>query len=90
MPHCRDIDASFVVEYRVDHTIVADADTPEILFSGQLARTVWTRVRCKQFYLRKDTANDRRIENLKLMPGRASKGDPVFSHVTCLDGEDDL
>jgi hypothetical protein len=24
------------------------------------------------------------------MPGRASKGDPVFSHVTCLDGEDDL
>jgi hypothetical protein len=22
------------------------------------------------------------------VPGRASKGDPVFSHVTCLDGAD--
>jgi hypothetical protein len=24
------------------------------------------------------------------VPSRASKGDPVFSHVTCLDGEDGL
>jgi hypothetical protein len=24
------------------------------------------------------------------VPGRASKGDPVFSHVTCLDGADGL
>jgi hypothetical protein len=49
---------------------------------------VWTWVRCKRFYLGKDTANDRRIEDLKLVPGRASKGDPVFSYVTCLDGAD--
>ncbi len=90
MPHCRNVDASFVVEDRVDHTIVADADTPEILCSGQLAGTVWTRVRCKRFYLGKDTANDRRIKDLKLMSGRASKGDPVFSHVTYLDGADGL
>ena len=90
MSHCSDVDASFVVEDRVDHTIVADANTPEILCSGQLAGTVWTWVRCKRFYLGKDTANDRRIEDLKLVPGRASKGDPVFSHVTCLDGADGL
>lgn len=90
MPHCRDVDASFVVENRVDHTIVADADTPEIFRSGQLAGTVWTRVGCKRFYLGKDAANDRRIEDLKLVPGRASKGDPVFSHVTCLGGADGL
>ena len=64
MPHRRDVNASFVVEYRVDHTIVSDADTPEILCSGQLAETVWTWVRCKRFYLGKDTADDRRIKNL--------------------------
>lgn len=85
-----DVYPLFVAEDRVDHTIVADADTPEILFSGQLAGTVWTWVCCKGFYLGKDTANDQRIEDLKLVPSRASKGDPVFSHVTCLDGEDGL
>jgi len=73
MPHCSDVDMFFVVEDRVDYTIVADADTPEILCSGQLSGTVWTRVRCKRFYLGKDTANDRSIKGLKLVPAERAK-----------------
>ena len=90
MPKGHDEDDQHIMLDVVDDPVIADADTPEILCSGQLAGTMWTRVRCKRFYLRKDTANNRRIEDLKLVPGRASKGDPVFSHVTCLGGEDGL
>jgi hypothetical protein len=63
-----DVYSLFAVENRINYSIVANADAPQVLFASQLAGTMWTWACGKGFYLGKDAANDRRVENLKLVP----------------------
>jgi hypothetical protein len=64
--------------------MIADADTPEILFSSQLAGTVRTWVCGKGFDFWQDTANDRRIEDLKFVSSGTSEGDGLSLHARFL------
>lgn len=43
------VDPSFFIENRINDSIVADADAPQVLLATQFPRTMWPYVHCEGF-----------------------------------------
>jgi hypothetical protein len=64
----RNIDPLLFIENCIDDPVVTDANAPEVFLAGQLASPVRARNVSEGFYLGKDAANDRGVEDFQFVP----------------------
>ena len=87
MAHGADIHDTCVVIDRIDHAIIADADTPEVSGSLELRASGWSGVRCQGLNTRDNTLRYTGVQAFELPAGRPSKYDGVFSHSDAAAGD---
>ena len=87
MTYGGNVDPSFFVENRINDSIVADADAPQVLLATQFPRTMWPWVHYEGFNLGEDAENNAGIESFQFAACRPRKRNGVFSHGVCLGGE---
>ena len=87
MAHGGNVDPSFFIENKINDSIVADADAPQVLLATQFSRTMWPWVHCEGFNLGEDAENNAGIESFQFTARQPRKRNGIFNHGACLGGE---
>jgi len=68
------------VVYRIDHTVIADTNPPEIFLSMKFDVTDGPRIFCQGFNLRQNSASDVARQSLQFLARGTSEADGIISH----------